>query len=93
MRRLARGAHQAVGLDRDARVLGLRPQREADHHESEAEQRADNGDAPVGVAVALIKDGSENGVMRMMLLGKVVVVFARTPTPTQIERNAIGLLT
>ncbi len=33
-------SHQPVGLDRDARVLELRPQREADHHESETEQRA-----------------------------------------------------
>ncbi|AHY50774.1 hypothetical protein BJS_09019 [Bradyrhizobium japonicum SEMIA 5079] len=53
--RLACRAHQPVGLDRDARVLELRPQREADHHEGEAEQRADDGDAAVGVAVALKK--------------------------------------
>jgi len=57
-RGLACRADQPVGLDRNARVLSLRPQREADHNESKAEQRADDGDAPVGVPVALEKGRS-----------------------------------
>jgi hypothetical protein len=54
LRRLSCSAHQPVGLDRDARVIDLRPQRKADHHEGETEQRADDGDAAIGLAVALI---------------------------------------
>lgn len=55
LRRLACSSHQPVGLDRDAGVFVLRPQRKTDHHESETEQRAHDGDAAIGLAVALIK--------------------------------------
>ncbi|WP_198399768.1 hypothetical protein [Bradyrhizobium yuanmingense] len=91
--------HQTVSLDRNARVLGLRPQREADHNESNTEQRADDGDAPVGVPVAWKKDGAEKGIMANCCLRKSFLAKAflacrcRTPTPRRSKRNAIGLLT
>jgi len=50
-----RRAREPVGLDRDTRVLELRPQRDADHHESQTEEHADEGAPPIGVAVALME--------------------------------------